>query len=70
MKIINVEIMHTNVKIIILKQEFEVQNTEKKIAINTYKLEIALKDKVYLKMYYSHPLGNVAMDETPTKIKA
>jgi len=29
-----------------------------------------LEDKVYPEMYYNYQLGNVAMDETPTKIKA
>jgi hypothetical protein len=33
-------------------------------------IEIALEDKVYSKMYYSHQPWNVIMDETPTKIKA
>jgi hypothetical protein len=32
--------------------------------------KVALEDKVYPKMYYKHQPGNVAMDETPTKIKA
>jgi hypothetical protein len=29
-----------------------------------------LEDKVYLERYYNHQPRNVAMDETPTKIKA
>jgi hypothetical protein len=69
MNIANVEIMDTNVKISILKQEFEVHNI-KKIAGNIYELEVVLEDKVYLEMYYNHQLGSVVMDETPTKIKA
>jgi hypothetical protein len=69
-KITNVEIMDTYVKIIISEQEFEVQNIEKKIAFNRYELEATMKDKVYLETYYSHQQGSVAMDETPTKIKA
>jgi hypothetical protein len=40
------------------------------MACNIYEPEVALKDKVYPKMYYSHQLGSVAMDETLTKIKA
>jgi hypothetical protein len=34
------------------------------------KPKVALEDKVYLKTYYKHQLGNVAVDETLTKIKA
>jgi hypothetical protein len=70
MKTIYVEIMDTNVTTIILEQEFEVQSTKKKIASNRYEPKVALEDKVYLKTYYSHQLGSVAMDETPTKIKS
>ncbi len=32
--------------------------------------KVVLKDKVYLKTYYKHQLGNVQIDETPTKVKA
>jgi hypothetical protein len=53
-KIIDVEIMDIDVKSIISKQEFEVQNIEKKIVGNKYELKVALEDKVYLKTYYSH----------------
>jgi hypothetical protein len=70
LKITNVEIMDTNVKIIILEQEVEVQSSEKKIAMNRYELEIAMKEKVYLETYYNHQPRSVAMDESPTKIKA
>jgi hypothetical protein len=59
-----------DVKTIISEQEFEVQNTKKKIVDNRYELEVTLKDKVYLKTYYSHQPRSVTVDETPTKIKA
>jgi hypothetical protein len=36
---------------------------------NTYKLEVALDDKMYPKTYYKHYLGSVAVDETLAKIK-
>jgi hypothetical protein len=70
MKTTDVEIMNTNVKTTISEQDFEVQNTEKKIAGNRYEPKIALEDKVSPKTYYSHQLGNVVVDETPAKIKA
>ncbi len=70
MKIIDVEIMDTNVKTTILEQEFEVHNTNKKIVGNKYELKVALKDKVYLKMYYNHQPRSVVVDETLAKIKA
>jgi hypothetical protein len=47
-----------------------VHSTKKKIVGNKYELEVVLEDKVYLKMYHRHQPGSVAMDETPTKIKA
>jgi hypothetical protein len=37
---------------------------------NRYELEVAMEDKMYLGMNYSHQLGNVEMDETPAKSKA
>jgi hypothetical protein len=64
-----VEIMDTNVKIIILDQEFDIQRT-KKIVSNNYEPQVVLEDKVCLKMYYSHQWRNVAMDEILAKIKA
>ncbi len=69
MKITNVEIIDTDVKIIISQQEFEVQSTKKKISINRYELEVAMKDKVALETYYNHQPRSVTMDETLTKIK-
>jgi hypothetical protein len=69
MKTIDVEIMDIDVKISNLEQGSKVPSTKKKILGNKYESEVALKDKVYPEMYYSHQLGNVAMDETPTKIK-
>jgi glutamine cyclotransferase len=62
--------MDTYVKTTISKQKFEVQSIKKKIADNRYEPKIALEDKVYLKTYYSHQLGNVVVDETLAKIKA
>ncbi len=69
MKTSNVEIMDTNVKTSISQQEFGVQSIEKKIDNNKYEPKVVLEGKVYLKMYYSHQLGNVTMDETLAKIK-
>jgi hypothetical protein len=69
MKTSDVEIMDTNVKTSISQQEFGIQNIEKKIDNNKYEPKIVLEDKVYLKIYYSHQLGNVTMDETLAKIK-
>ncbi len=62
--------MDTKVNTTILEQEFEVHNLEKNINGNIYELEITIEDKVYSEMYYNHQPGNVAVDETPTKIKA
>ncbi len=70
MKTIDVEIMDIDVKTIILKQEFEVQNTQEKIVNNKYELKITLEDKVYLKMYYNYQLKSVVVNETLTKVKA
>ncbi len=64
------EIMDTIVSTSISKQGSKVQNIEKKIPGNRCELKVALEDKVYLEMYYNHQLGNVIVDETPTKIKA
>ncbi len=50
----NVEIMDTNVKTIISEQKFEEHNTKKKKVGNRYEQEVALEDKVYQEMYYSH----------------
>ncbi len=36
---------------------------------NKYEPTVVLKDKIYLKTYYKHQLGNVQIDETPTKVK-
>jgi len=58
---IDVEIMDIDVNIIISKQEFEVQNTKKKIINNIYGLEVALEDKVYPETYYSHQLKSVVV---------
>jgi hypothetical protein len=62
--------MDTNEKTSILEQGFGVQSIEKRITSNKYEPEITLEDKVYSKMYYKHQPRSVAMDETPTKIKA
>jgi predicted peptidase len=70
MKTKDVEIMDIDVKTTILEHEFEVQSIKNKIAGNIYEPEVTLKDKVYPKTYYNHQPGSVAMDETPTKIKA
>ncbi len=51
-------------------KNLEYKTEKKKIVSNIYELDVALEDKVYLKMYFSHQLGCVAMNETPTKIKA
>jgi hypothetical protein len=69
MKTTNVEIMDIDVKNSISKHEFEVQSIEKNIVSNRYELEVALEDKVYSKMYYSHQPRSVVVDETPAKIK-
>jgi len=69
-KTIDVEIMNTDVKISISKQEFGVHNTEKKIFCNKYEPKIGLKDKVHLETYHIRQPGNVVVNETPTKIKA
>jgi hypothetical protein len=68
-KTTNVEIMDTNVKIIILEQEFEVHSIEKKIAGNIYELEVALEDKLYLETYYNHQPRSFVVNETLKKIK-
>ncbi len=65
-----VKIMDIDVKTIISEEEFEVQNTKKKIVRNKYEPKVTLKDKVYLDTYYSHQPGSVIVDENPTKIKA
>jgi hypothetical protein len=46
--------MDTNVKTIISEQKFEEHNTKKKKVGNRYEQEVALEDKVYQEMYYSH----------------
>ncbi len=70
MKTTDVEIMDIDVKTSISKQGSGVQNIETKIPGNRYELEVALKDKVYLKTYYRHQLKSVTVDETLAKIKA
>jgi hypothetical protein len=70
MKTTNVGIMDIDMKMSILEQGCEIQNTKNKIPSNKYELEVALEDKVYPKMYYKHQLGSVVVDETPTNIKA
>jgi len=69
-KTTNVEIMATNVQTSISEQVFRVHSTGKKLTSKRYEPKVALKDKVYLEMYYNHQPGNVTVDETPTKIKA
>ncbi len=59
--------MDTNVKTIILKQEFEIQSTKKKRAGNIYEPEVTLKDKA--RDVLSHKPGSVIVDETLAKIK-
>jgi hypothetical protein len=68
-KTIDVETMDTCVKTSISKQEFRVQSTKKKIVANIYEPKVALKDKVYPKMYYNYQPGSVAVDEILAKIK-
>jgi hypothetical protein len=58
-KTIDVEIMDTDVKTIISKQEFEVQSTKNKIISNRYEPNVTMEDKVYLEMYYNHQQGSV-----------
>jgi hypothetical protein len=43
-------------------------STTKTIELNV-KLEISLKDKVYLETYYHHSQADIEVDETPTKIQ-
>jgi hypothetical protein len=69
MKTTNVGIMDTYVKTSISEQGYEVQSIEKKKPSNRYESEVALKDKVYPKMYYRHQPRSVVMDETLAKIK-
>jgi hypothetical protein len=69
-KTTNVEIMATNVQTSISEQVFRVHSTGKKLTSKRYEPKVALKDKVYLEMYYNHQPRNVTVDETPTKIKA
>ncbi len=54
----------------ILEQGFGVHSTKKKLFGNRYEPKVVLEDKVYPRTYYKHQLGNVAMHETPAKIKA
>jgi hypothetical protein len=70
MKTTNVDIMETNVTTNILEQGSRVHSIEKKILGNKYELEVALEDKLYLETYYNHQPKNVAVNETPAKIKA
>jgi hypothetical protein len=62
--------MDTNVKSSISKQGSKVQSIGKKILGNKFEPKIALKDKVYPKMYHRHQPGSVVVDETPANIKA
>ncbi len=63
-------LMETNEKTSNSKQGFGIHSKVKKISSNIYEPEVALKDKLDLKTYCKHQLGNVEMDEAPTKIKA
>jgi hypothetical protein len=45
-----------------------VASTTKTTKFNV-KLEISLKDKVYLKAYHHHSQADIEMDETTTKIQ-
>ncbi len=67
MKTTDVEIMDTNVKTNILKQEVGVQNTKKKIIGNKYEPKVPLEDKVYPETCYNHQLGSVVVDQTLAK---
>ncbi len=69
METIDVEIMDTSDETNNSRLKSRVLITKQKIINNIYEPKVALEDKVYPKMYYSHQLGNVVMDETPTKIK-
>ncbi len=62
--------MDTSVKTSNSELKSGVQITKQKKISNKYELEVVLEDKVYIETYYSHQPRNVAMDETPTKIKA
>ncbi len=62
--------MYIDVKISISKHGFGVHSTKKKILGNKYEPKVAIEDKVYPKTYYRHQPWSIAMDETPTKIKA
>ncbi len=70
MKTMDVGIMDIDVKTSISEQGFEVHGIEKKILGNIYEPEAALEDEVYIKTYYRYQTWNVAVDETPAKIKA
>jgi hypothetical protein len=70
MKTTNVEIMDTSMKTNNSELKLGVQITEQKTINNRYGPKVALKDKVYLKTYYNHQLGNVVVDKTLAKIKA
>jgi hypothetical protein len=70
MKTIDVKIMDTNVKTNILEHGFKVHNIKKKIVGNKYESKVTIEKKVYPKMYQSHQLRSVTMDETLEKIKA
>ncbi len=46
------------------------QITKQKTTNNRYEPKVTLEDKVYLDTYYNHQPWSVAVDKTPTKIKA
>jgi hypothetical protein len=62
--------MDTDLKIIISKQGFEVQNIKKNIHGNRCEPGVAMEDKVYLDTYYKHQPRNVVVDEILAKINA
>jgi len=41
-----------------------------RLQIYGYEAIMALQEKMYLELYYKHQLGNVQIDETPTRVKA
>jgi len=48
----------------------EYRTQKKCITSNIYEPKVVLGDKMYLETYYNHQPKTIAMDETPTKIKA
>ena len=63
------------VNIVQIKRNIEITNSKtrpfcnlKSNEENDKKLEVSLEDKLYLEIYYHHTLGQMQIDETPTKV--